>query len=382
MDYVVDYSKCYIEVCKNNSNKIEIFLIDKMSKKRLGKINGVKNLVIFLEVLEHFKYYKNSNGSFIYLQCDKIMSLYDDWNQAFTKYRINSANGDDVNRILSKEIKRTIVSVTLLASIIFVGSQVKDTKIYANNHTRNEQNTDNYTSDEIQSSKDGEKSYDSDIVGPSPYVTIGPKLSPYDYGEEIFTRYDLSDSQILQLARLCAQEQGIDSMEAISDEASLMANIFEVTYNGAYKGEKGADGLVSFVRNSGWFANSREIMSNGSSNNPINNEIIDTVKTALVDGIRTLPQGVIEHDGHSEVYIDSYSEIVRQNSQYFDNPISYYFFRYAGKNSSKDPMGYIKADDIDGNKYYDYNGDIYQCSFDDNGILQRVCIWKNKSKSK
>jgi hypothetical protein len=123
-------------------------------------------------------------------------------------------------------------------------------------------------------------------------------------------------------------------------------------------------------------------MSNGSSNNPINNEIIDTVKTALVDGIRTLPQGVIEHDGHSEVYIDSYSEIVRQNSQYFDNPISYYFFRYAGKNSSKDPMGYIKADDIDGNKYYDYNGDIYQCSFDDNGILQRVCIWKNKSKSK
>lgn len=56
--------------------------------------------------------------------------------------------------------------------------------------------------------------------------------------------YELTDSQLLQIARLCVQEQG--SFEGIKAEASIMANLFEK--------QSKYDALYEYVRYGGWFS--------------------------------------------------------------------------------------------------------------------------------
>lgn len=107
---------------------------------------------------------------------------------------------------------------------------------------------------------------------------------------EVFggTKYNLSESQLIALARVCKAEQG--SVTGAAAEASLMANLFEKASKSKY-GE-GADGLYNYVRTSGWFANAAKHMDSGT----YTPEILAAVKDVLVNGNRTLPTNVVEHD--------------------------------------------------------------------------------------
>ena len=67
--------------------------------------------------------------------------------------------------------------------------------------------------------------------------------------------YDLTDSQILQIARLCVQEQG--SFDGVKAEASIMANLFEK--------QSKYDSLYDYVRHGGWFSRAAYWMDNGSA---------------------------------------------------------------------------------------------------------------------
>ena len=108
--------------------------------------------------------------------------------------------------------------------------------------------------------------------------------------------YSLTDDQLRQLANVCQQEQG--TAKGAAAEASLMANRFEL-YGSAYG--TGETGLLSYVRDSGWFANAGSVMDNGPSNGALNDDILNAVKNVLVGGKRTLPAYVDEHDLFSDI---------------------------------------------------------------------------------
>lgn len=107
---------------------------------------------------------------------------------------------------------------------------------------------------------------------------------------EVFssTKYSLTELQLIGLARLCYAEQG--SVSGAAAEASLMANLFEKDSKKNY-GE-GGNGLYNYVRTSSWFANAAKHMDTGT----YTPEILWAVKNVLVNGNRTMPSNVVEHD--------------------------------------------------------------------------------------
>ena len=98
-----------------------------------------------------------------------------------------------------------------------------------------------------------------------------------------FTKYSLSEDQLIRIARLCQQEQG--SVAGAKAEASLMANQLETSQYRQNKYGTGADGLYNWIRNGGWFSRAAYWMDNGS----VSSSVIEGVRDVLVNGNRTLP---------------------------------------------------------------------------------------------
>lgn len=107
------------------------------------------------------------------------------------------------------------------------------------------------------------------------------------YGTGSFTKYNLSENQLNTLARICLREQG--SAKGAAAEASLMANLFELA-GGSFG--NGADGLYNYVMTSGWFG----IPGDHNAPSSVDNEVLTAVKAVLMQGYRTLPKYVNEHD--------------------------------------------------------------------------------------
>ena len=103
-------------------------------------------------------------------------------------------------------------------------------------------------------------------------------------GEEgafIGKTYNLTEIQIKKIAAMIVHEQG--SGPGIIAEANLMANLFEL------KGHKKNPSLYYYVTHH-WFASKTAPVSDATK------EAIAVVKTVLVNGRRTLPLYVTEHD--------------------------------------------------------------------------------------
>lgn len=115
-----------------------------------------------------------------------------------------------------------------------------------------------------------------------------------EVGKEIFPakKYGLNEDKIIKLAKICYKEQG--SAEGWAAEASLMANLFEKGGKDTRKEYgSGIEGLYQYVRTSGWFANAETTMDN-KPKPPT--EVIAIVKDVLVNGNRTIPDDIVEHD--------------------------------------------------------------------------------------
>ncbi len=111
---------------------------------------------------------------------------------------------------------------------------------------------------------------------------------------EIFqgTKYDLTDGQVAGITAMAVAENGT-SEAGVKSEASLMANLFE------YKkvSQKGsAEGLVNYLKtppsSGGWFATYYKYSESYSGNSTY----IEAVRDVLVNGNRTLPPQIVEHD--------------------------------------------------------------------------------------
>lgn len=156
------------------------------------------------------------------------------------------------------------------------------------------------------------------------------------------TKYKLTASQLQKIANLCVQEQG--SMDGVKAEASLMANLLETSPSRQAKYGMDGSGLYNFVRNGGWFYKAAHFMD-GSK---VGAKYVEAVKDVLVNGNRTLPQYVDEHDCFSDILSISTGSI-RNRSDYISgvtiikNKMGSTYTFYCFPASGSDPFGYTKA---------------------------------------
>ena len=177
--------------------------------------------------------------------------------------------------------------------------------------------------------------------------------------------YQLDDATIKKLAALAEKEQGAGNTQGTKDEISLLANLYEL------KGS-GYSSIYDYAINSTWFTkNPSELEATLSGMNPSADTIAIT-KDILVNGNRTLPLYIDEHDcwdcatetcnngtrgdicsveingtNYSDMStISSRSDQIYKKDQtkiyskaYQENTIKYWTFYYFPSNTS-DPFGY------------------------------------------
>lgn len=180
-------------------------------------------------------------------------------------------------------------------------------------------------------------------------VDANPGYAAFDDGGKqvypkasAFTKYTLTDDQLLKIARLCNQEQG--TVTGAKAEASLMANQLETSASRRKKYGTGADGLYNWVRNGGWFAKAAHWMDNGS----VSDAILAGVKDVLVNGNRTLPLYVDEHDCFSDIKSISTGSVKDRNAYVqgktvVKNKYGSTWTFWSFPDSTSDPFGYTAA---------------------------------------
>ena len=157
-----------------------------------------------------------------------------------------------------------------------------------------------------------------------------------------FKKYSLTNTYLIKIARLCQQEQG--TVKGAKAEASLMANQLETSKVWQKKYGKDGNGLYKYVRNSGWFSRAPYWMDKGK----VSDSILAAVKDVLVNGNRTLPLFVDEHDDLRDIISISTGKKSNRSSYIRGNTIvknqqgsTWVFWCFPDSNS--DPFGYIKS---------------------------------------
>lgn len=119
---------------------------------------------------------------------------------------------------------------------------------------------------------------------PSKKSSDNDSNSDSDDGNSVGKTYKLTDAQVNGLAHVCVREQG-NNVKGAAAEASLMANLTE---------EKGYSSVYDYVLHGTWFNGASSAMSN-SAYQP-SPKVLEKVKDVLVNGNRTLPLYIDEHD--------------------------------------------------------------------------------------
>ena len=159
----------------------------------------------------------------------------------------------------------------------------------------------------------------------------------------IYKKYKLTNTQLQKIANLCVQEQG--SINGVKAEASLMANLLETSPSRQAKYGSDGAGLYNYVRNGGWFYRAAFFMDGPK----VGKKYVDAVKDVLVEGNRTLPQYVDEHDCFSDIQSISTGGVagaIRDRSDYvkdktvIKNKMGSTYTFYCFPASGSDPFGY------------------------------------------
>ena len=197
-----------------------------------------------------------------------------------------------------------------------------------------------------------------------------------------FTKYQLTDQELTALTAVAFSEQGWDEPRGASVEASLMANLFELQHNGSFNGQTGGTGLYNMVKYSGWFAEVSKYIDSGckydynpGNYSPVTEEEKAVVRSVLVDGKRTIPGYVDEHDSWSEKDFTAYKnrndrqditnsrEAYTQFETYIinDHGSDYTFWGFSNPdNPGSDAFGYISEENRQriGEFHYEFDGNV------------------------
>ena len=164
-------------------------------------------------------------------------------------------------------------------------------------------------------------------------------------------KYFLSDTELRGLCGVAKAEQG--SIEGAMAEASLMANRYELLDKTDINSKKG---LYNYVKTGGWFSNASKHMSARCPSDYLN-----AVRKVLVNGARTLPPYVNEHDCikcgdilnittngvkyTSQADLMNHNNYVKDNTKvftrYMDNWEYWIYYTFPASNS--DPFGYTPS---------------------------------------
>ena len=195
--------------------------------------------------------------------------------------------------------------------------------------------------------------------------------------ETPFTKYQLTDHELTGLAAVAFSEQGTPRGAAV--EASLMANLFETHYNSECYGVTGGEGLYKMVSQPigapyGWFADASNYIESGQlapycGGGPVTEEMKAVVKRVLVDGYRTLPLYIDEHDSWSgkdyRAYLNG-EDVTNDRNSYIpftthivnDYNSEYTFWGWADPTYDSDAFGYTSEENRAkyGDFCYDFDG--------------------------
>ena len=176
---------------------------------------------------------------------------------------------------------------------------------------------------------------------------------PEQASDSPFHKYtDLTETQLKGLARLCQQEQG--TAKGAAAEASLMANHMDLRHCNARKYEINGNGLYNYVRYGKWFAHAAKWMDKQDPRP----EVLEAVRKVLVEGKRTLPGYVNEHDCFSDISsaTNNGAGISKKDRSAYMQHVTYIKNAYGGNytfycfpTDSSDPFGYTskaKRDEI------------------------------------
>ena len=187
-------------------------------------------------------------------------------------------------------------------------------------------------------------------------------------GTANFTKYELTEEQLRGLTNVCIAEEG-GTVEGIAAAASVIANIFELTYKGTWNGQTGGQALYDCVRNSGWFGLPgqnkdsaiayMEGRTSWGETISANQQQIEVVRKVLIQGMRTVPGYIDEYDSWSgkDYSIDTGS--VSNTKDYIpfktkitnDYGSTYTFYGFP----AEDPFGYTSEENRSriGDAHYD-----------------------------
>ena len=143
--------------------------------------------------------------------------------------------------------------------------------------------------------------------------------------------YTLDDDKLLQCARLCYQEQG--TVKGAAAEMSLALNLYE-------KNAAKFTDVYQYMRYSGWFANAAYYMANGKCPGAVLAAVAD-----VLDGNRTLPEYIDEHDCFSDIREISTGDVYDRAAYIKDvtqihNAYGAIYTFYCFPDDGADPFGY------------------------------------------
>lgn len=158
-------------------------------------------------------------------------------------------------------------------------------------------------------------------------------------------KYNLSESELIDLAKVCQSEQ--PGATGAAWEASLMANRYEL-YGQSY------GSLYNYVMKSGWWG---PVIRGSYKNINLAGDVLNSVRQVLVYGQRSIPLYIDEHDYVGDIKnistngkTISGTKNLQNHSNYqtnvtkISNNMGAEYIYFAHPNSASDPFGYtLKA---------------------------------------
>ena len=281
--------------------------------------------------------------------------------------------GDDISKIFKLAMRRIVYAMfiflipsTVFALLNIVGITVKDSKscwAYADevsvkevrmmqqvNHDLIEAEIEKLREEIASSFNIKDKSKELRTIISKPQSSTGESGdNSSSEGVTLGNKYQLTDEQLHAIAYACSLEQG--TPKGAAAEASLIAN--------KYEREKSKKSLYEYLRtNSRWFKDVTTRMAEAKYKK-VSSKIKAAVKDVLVNGNRTLPLYVIEHDWFNDIEkikvnghtYTSRSDIRNRKNYIKDKTIIdnrmgglYIFYTFPDPDNKEcDPFGYEEA---------------------------------------
>ena len=199
-------------------------------------------------------------------------------------------------------------------------------------------------------------------------------------------KYDLTDAQLRGIISMVKNENG-ETLEMVKTEATLMAGVYEYYRKEPYT----ADGLVQYlstpIADGGWFATWHNYDESFSG---FSQEEYDAVKDILVNGNRTMPPEILEHDcivtekctgGVERAFNDGVEFDIYDYSQYVSGKTllkqggdlhgQWIFYKFADDQLKKgDPFGYLEDNPPSNTNAQAASSKTSSITFDDEGWIQ------------